>query len=173
MTITLSPASSTVHLNGANDPLVLTIQISNPDALAIGSWAFDLSYDPAVFAPVSGIGTAPAQGLEVDSYIPGAFATAMTYNPSFAPTIIRAGVLNFSGTSGNTANGVLGKLTLDAIGKSAGSSLSLLGTSEVLLSSGLAVQGIVYNPCQVSVTPEPASMGLLLLGAIGLIRRRR
>ncbi|HSW45056.1 MAG TPA: hypothetical protein VLM89_05750 [Phycisphaerae bacterium] len=173
ITITLAPVSSTVELNGMNDPLTMAIQISNPDRLVIKSWAFDLSYDPGVFQPIVGIGTVPTQGFEVGTYIPNVMGN---YNPWYesngiAPDKARAGVLNFMSTSGNAATGVLGKLALDPISLSGGTILSLSG--EMILSTGQSASGVVFQAAQVSVIlPEPACMVLMLAGCAALVRRK-
>jgi len=176
ITISLVPANSTVQLGGAYDPVVLALEISNPDQLAIKSWSLDVAYDPAVFEPLPGIGTVPAQGFELGNYIP---SVTPQWNPTFesdniAPDVARGGVVNFAFTSGNDVSGVLAQLAFDAVGLGTGSTLSLSG--EIILSSGAEVTDVVFLPAQVDVVevPEPATLGGLMLGwAVIAYRRRR
>jgi len=168
MTISLVPASPTVELDGMNDPLVLDVVISNPDALSVKSWSIDVGYDAAVFEPLPGIGTAPAQGFELGDYIP---SVTPQWNPLYQPGIARGGVLNFGASSGSSATGLLAQLTFDAVGLSAGSTLSLTG--EVILLDGSSPAELSFAGTEVAVVPEPVTVTGLLLGLVACLRRRR
>jgi len=173
ITISLVPANSTVELNVLNDPLIVDIQVSNPDQLSIKSWSLDLAFDPGVFDPIANVGTVPAQGFELGSYIPGVSAI---WNPDhesdgIAPDVARGGVLSFPGAGlGSDATGLLARIALDAIGLSAASDLSLSG--EVILDGGASATNVVFGSTQIEVTPEPAT-GALLLAGLAFYRRRR
>jgi hypothetical protein len=177
ITVSLVPSNSGIELDGPGDPLVLTIQISNPDQLVIKSWSFDMSYDPGVFQPIAGIGTVPTQGFQVGTYIPSLTNSNGLYNMFFehngdAPDTERMGVFNNLGTTGNATTGVLGMLALDAVGLSASTTLTITG-GQLILSSGLPASGVVFDPAVVSVQlPEPGCAALALVGVIGLVRRR-
>ena len=172
ITVSVVSGASTIDLDGPNDPLILTLEIANPDQLAIKSWSLDLTYDPGIFDPILGIGTVPTQGFELGTYIP---SVSSVYNPTYehngiAPDKERMGVTNYAGTSGNATSGTLAKVAFDAIGM--GNNTFSISSGTIILSDGSVASGVIYNPVTVTVTPEPGCMGLLLLGAMGLIRRR-
>jgi hypothetical protein len=173
ITVSLVPSSSCVQLNCPSDPLVLTIQISNPDQLTIKSWSFDLAYNPGAFDPLNNIGAVPIDGFEFSTYIPNVIGN---YNPYYErnlsdPDVARIGVLNFTGTSGNATTGVLGKLAFDAIGLSSEATFTLGG--QIILSSGQAAGEVIFESAMVMVeAPEPGCLGLVLIGGLGLMRRR-
>jgi hypothetical protein len=181
ITVSIVPASSTVYLDGANDPLVLTLQISNPEQLAVRGWILDLLYDPAVFEPITGKGTVSSEGFELGSYIPG-FSTmdpTVYWSPFVehdyvAPDIARAFIVNFGSSTGNALTGVLCFLALDATGPSPSTTISIGGISEIELDTGPA-SDVVFNPVQITVldVPEPTCLMMLGLGLAGLVRRRR
>jgi len=173
ITVSLAPSSNCIELTPPSDPLVLTIQILNPDQLAVKSWSFDLAYNPGAFNPLNNIGAVPIEGFEVGSYIPN---VAGNYNRYYernlvAPDIARVGVLNFAGTSGSTTTGVLGKLAIDVIGLNPGASFSLSG--QIILNSGLAASEVNFESAMVTVElPEPGCLLFVLVGGFGLSHRR-
>ena len=181
ITVSIVPASSTVYHDGANDPLVLTLQISNPEQLAVKSWSLDVYYDPAVFDPIANKGTVPLQGFELGSYVPG-FSTmdsSVYWSPTYehnlvAPDITRSALLQSGTNSGNAVTGTLCWLAFDVIGTSSGSTLYIGGDTTIILSNNDEIIP-VSDPVQITVleVPEPTCLMMLGLGLAGLIRLRR
>ena len=172
ITVSVVSGAGEIDLDGPDDPLILTLEVTNPDQLAIKSWTFDLTYDPGVFDPISGTGTVPAQGLEVSTYIPSVSGinNSAYEHDGIAPDVVRMGVANLAGTTGNASTGTLAQVAFDAIEN--GSNTFSISNGTIILSDGSVASEVLYNPVTVTVAPEPACMGLLLLGAMGLIRRR-
>jgi len=163
ITISLVPTSSTVQLDGLNDPLIFDVLIANPDEVSVKSWSLDFFYDPAVFQPLPGVGTVPTEGFELGPYIPG---VSGQWNPNYEKA------LNFGSGLGSAPTGMLAKVAFDAIGLSDSSAMWLNG--EIILSTGVAASGVVFEPAQVTVVPEPATfLGVMLVCGWIVGRRRR
>lgn len=172
ITISLVPVSTEIEIDGLNDPLVIDVRIDNPEQELVKSWSLDLCFDPAVFDPLPGIGLVPAQGFELGDYIPGAMGQ---WNNNYeangvSPDIARMGALNFGTQTGSAVTGLLGQVSIDAIGTSPGSTLWLQG--QIILFGGGAAENVVFQSSQIIVnTPEPAT-AILLLAGLCLCRRK-
>jgi len=172
ITVSLIPVSTQVDLDGPNDPLVIDVQIDNPDQLPVKSWSLDLYFDSAVFDPLPGIGSVPAQGFELGDYILGVMGQ---WNNNYeangvSPDVARMGALNFGTQTGSAVTGLLGSVSIDAIGMSPGSTLWLQG--QIVLAGGPA-ENVVFQSTEIVVNaPEPATAVLVLAG-LCLFRRWR
>jgi hypothetical protein len=163
--VTLQPSASPIELNGVDDPFALDIVISNPDGDEVRSWVLDLYYDPAVFEPIAFVAGA---------YIPGVIGQQnLSFNDDGVnPDIAKVSVLNFGSGSSTAANGVLGTITLDAVGVSPGSTLFAAGDSKVLTQGGATLPSTFQDAVVEVNVPEPGmAMGGLVL--MGLLARRR
>lgn len=172
ITISLVPTSSTVQLDGVNDPLIFDVLIANPDEVSVKSWSLDFFYDPAVFQPLPGAGTVPTEGFELGPYISN---VVPQWNPNYekngiAPDVARGGAVNFGSSVGSAPTGLLAKVAFDAVGLGDSSEMWLNG--EIMLSTGAAT-GVVFEPAQVTVVPEPITFLGMMLGCGWVLGRRR
>ena len=173
ITVSLVPTSSTVQLDGVNDPLIFDVLIANPDEVSIRSWALDFFYDPDVFQPLPGIGTVPTEGFELGTYISDVSGQwSPNYeNDGVAPDFARGGAVNFGSSVGSASTGLLAKVAFDAVGLGESSEMWLNG--EIMLSTGVAATGVVFESAQVTVVPEPATFLGVMMGCGCVLRRRR
>jgi len=156
ITVSPVPVSTEIQLNGLNDPLIIDIQITNPDPQAIKSWSLDLYFDPVVFDPLYGIGTVSEQGFELGDYIPDVIGM---WNPNYesngvSPDVARMGALNIGTGVGSDPTGLLARVALDVLSLSPGSTLWLQGQL-ILAGGGGEAPDVIFESTQVIVTENP------------------
>ncbi len=147
-----------------NNSATIDITISNPDNIPVKSWTMDLSFDPDVV---------DVTGFLVGGYIPGVVPQANLdfENDGVAPDIARLGALNFSGTTGSDASGLLGQVTLLGIGEGQNSPLTITG--DLLDAAGSSIGEITFTGTEITVeTPEPMTICIIAMGGLTLITKR-
>ena len=166
ITVSLLPAATEID---ESDSVLVDIHISNPDQTPVKSWTLDLAFDPLVL---------DVSAFQAGLYVPHPVMPTVNLDKEADgtdPDIARVGVLNLSALFGTATDGVLGTVTFDGVGSGTSSVVVALtgpGIESVLLDPNSLELPVQFVGTSIDVTPEPATVCLLVVGGLALVRRR-